>query len=181
MGKGRFMVEFNTDAQKFDIDMSISEWRSGQMLDLFHSASPQIRNKFHRDIIDCLQSTRTIIDPFGGVRIFNGRMDDELFKEGYANIPQRTVAHLVQGAALRVDDELNGDKDLMWISENHDSLTVQVPINNWEPYAWLLKKHMETPIDFSTYCSLKRDYILTIPAEIEVAEKNYGDFRKVKL
>ena len=82
MGKNRFMVEFNTDAQKFDINMSISEWRAGQMLDLFHAASPRIRGKFHQDIIECLQNTRTIIDPFGGVRIFNGRMDTELYKEG---------------------------------------------------------------------------------------------------
>lgn len=181
MGKNRFMVEFNTDAQKFDINMSISEWRANEMLDLFHSASPKIRGKFHQDIIDCLESTRTIIDPFGGVRIFNGRMDSEIYKEGFANIPQRTVAHLVQGAALKIDDELNGDSAVMWLSEDHDSLKMQVPENNWEPYAKLMKKHFETPIDFSTYCSLKRNYVLTIPCELEIAEKNYAEFRKVKV
>lgn len=181
MGKGRFMVEFNTDAQKFDIAMSISEWRAGQMLDLFHNASPKIRSKFHQDIRDCIESTRTIIDPFGGVRIFNGRMDDELYKEGYANIPQRTVAHLVQGAALKIDDELNGDNAFMWLSEDHDSLKMQVPENNWEPYGRIMKKHLEAPINFSTYCSLKRDYMLTIPCELEIAEKNYAEFRKVNV
>lgn len=181
MGKNRFMVEFNTDAQKFDINMSISEWRAGQMLTLFHEASPKIRGKFHQDIKDCLESTRTIIDPFGGVRIFNGRMDDELFKEGYANIPQRTVAHLVQGAALRIDEELNGDKAVLWLSEDHDSLKMQVPANNWEPYARLMQKHMTKPIDFSTYCTLKRDYVLTIPCDIEMSETNYGEMHKVKL
>jgi len=181
MGKNRFMVEFNTDAQKFDIAMSISEWRAGQMLDLFHAASPRIRGKFHFDIQECLKNTRTIIDPFGGVRIFNGRMDEDLFKEGYANIPQRTVAHLVQRAALQIDDELNGDPAALWLSENHDSLTMQVPIDNWEPYARLMKKYFEVPIDFSTYCSLKRNYTLTIPCEIETADTNYGDFKKVRL
>lgn len=181
MGKGRFMVEFNTDAQKFDISMSISEWRAGQMLDLFHAASPKIRGKFHRDIIDCLQNTRTLIDPFGGVRVFNGRMDDELYKEGFANIPQRTVAHLVQKAALSIDDELNGDSSFMWISENHDSLLMQVPANNWEPYAKLMKKHMMTSIDFNTYCSLKRDYVLTIPSDVEFSDTNYAEMRKVKV
>jgi uracil-DNA glycosylase family 4 len=181
MGKNRFMVEFNTDAQKFDINMSISEWRAGQMLDLFHAASPRIRGKFHQDIIECLQNTRTIIDPFGGVRIFNGRMDTELYKEGFANIPQRTVAHVVQGAAIKIDDELNGDVEALWVSEDHDSLKMLVPENNWEPYGRLMKKHFEVGIDFRTYCSLKRDYTLTIPCEIEIAEKNYAEFRKVKL
>lgn len=181
MGKNRFMVEFNTDAQKFDIPMSISEWRAGQMLELFHNASPKIRGIFHRDIQDCLASTRTIIDPFGGVRIFNGRMDEELYKEGYANIPQRTVAHLVQGAGLKIDDELNGDIEFKWVSEDHDSLKMLVPENNWKPYAKLMKKHFEAPIDFSTYCSLKRNYTLVIPCELEIAEKNYAEFRKVKV
>jgi DNA polymerase I-like protein with 3'-5' exonuclease and polymerase domains len=181
MGKNRFMVEFNTDAQKFDIGMSISEWRAGQMLDLFHRASPKIRGKFHQDIINCLQNTRALIDPFGGVRIFNGRMDNELYKEGYANIPQRTVGHLVQGAALKIDDELNGDIEKKWISENHDSLLMQVPAGNWEPYARLMKKHLETPIDFSRYCSLKRNHVLTIPADVEMSDTSYAEMRKVKL
>lgn len=181
MGKGRFMVEFNTDAQKFDIPMSISEWRAGQMLELFHAASPKIKQKFHYDIQESLKSTRCIIDPFGGVRIFNGRMDEELYKEGYANIPQRTVAHVVQGAALKIDDELNGDKAMMWLSEDHDSLKMQVPANNWEIYGRLMKKHFEVPVDFRTYCSLKRDYTLTIPCEIEISETNYAEMHKVKI
>ncbi len=181
MGKNEFMVNFNTDAQKFDINMSISEWRAGQMLELFHNASPRIRGKFHKDIQDCLQSTRTIIDPYGGIRIFNGRMDPQLYKEGYANIPQRTVAHLVQGAGLAIDEELNGDSAFLWLSEDHDSLKMQVPENNWEPYARLMKKHFEKPINFSTYCSLKRDYILTIPCDIEISDTNYAEMHKVKI
>jgi len=56
-----------------------------------------------------------------------------------------------------------------------------VPENGWEPYARLMKKHFEVPIDFSTYCSLRRDYVLTIPCELEIAEKNYAEFRKVKI
>ena len=181
MGKRRFMTEFNTDAQKFEINMSISEWRAGQMLDLFHAASPKIRNVFHAEITDAIKFTRTLIDPFGGVRVFNGRMDDDLYKEGYANIPQRTVAHLVQGAGIKVWEEVKDDIEVMFISENHDALVMQVPANNWEPYALLLKKYMTAPIDFSKYCTLKRDYVLTIPCDIEMSEISYADMRKVKL
>jgi len=181
MGKSRFMMEFNTDAQKFEIDMNISEWKAGQMLDLFHAASPNIRNVFHTQIKEAIDSTRLLIDPFGGPRVFNGRLDDDIYKEGYANLPQRTVAHLVQGAMIKIYEEV-GDKFLkMLISENHDSIVIQVPKDEWEIYARMMKKHMERPIDFSTYCSLKRNYILTIPAEVEVSDENYGAFKKVKL
>lgn len=184
MKKRRLMTEFNTNAQKFEIPMDVSEWRAGQMLDLFHAASPKIKGVFHRDIQDAINSSRVLIDPMGGVRVFNGRMDDSLYQEGYANIPQRTVAHLVQGAALKINEELKDDLEngvCLWAEEKHDALYLQVPANNWEPYARLIKKHMETPIDFGTYCTLKRDFKLIIPAEVEMSETNYASFKKVKL
>lgn len=181
MKKHRFMTEFNTDAQKFEIDMSISEWKAGNMLDQFHQASPKLEHIFWRDIKDALDSSRVLIDPYGGVRIFNGRMDDSLYGEGYANIPQRTEAHLVQKAALAIDEELKDDKGFLWSQEKHDALYLQAPANNWEPYARLMKKYMEAPIDFRIYCTLKRDYTLVIPCDIEISHTNYAEFEKVKL
>ena len=181
MGKGRFMMEFNTDAQKFEIDINISEWKAGEMIRKFREADNRLELNFWNDIIEAIKETRCLIDPYGGVRIFNGRMDDELFKEGFANIPQRTVAHLVQGAALKIEDEIGLDADGYFIGEKHDELIMEVPENNWEPYARLLKREMTQPIDFSRYCSIKRDYTLIIPCDVEISDTHYGDFRKVKL
>lgn len=181
MKKRRLMTEFNTNAQKYEINMEISEWRAGQMLELFHKASPRIKGKFHADIKDAIDSSRTLIDPMGGVRVFNGRMDDSLYQEAYANIPQRTVAHLVQGAALKIDEELNGDNKILWAEEKHDALYLQAPVEDWEAYAKLMKKHMEREIDFNIYCTLKRDIKLVIPCDVEVSHTNYASFEKVKL
>jgi len=182
MGKGRFMLEFNTDAQKFEIDINISEWKAGVMIEKFRNADNRLEDNFWTDITEVIRSTRCLIDPFGGVRLFNGRMDDEIFKEGFANIPQRTVGHLVQGAALAIEEEIGQDDiEGYFIGEKHDELLMEVPENNWMPYAKLLKKHMQAPIDFSLYCSLKRDYILTIPCDIEISTTHYGAFEKVKL
>lgn len=181
MGKSRFMMEFNTDAQKFEIDINISEWKAGEMIRKFREADDRLEDNFWNDVTEEIKATRCLIDPFGGVRIFNGRMDDEIFKEGFANIPQRTVGHLVQGAALKIEDEIgDDDADGYFIGEKHDELLMEVPENNWEPYARLLKRHMETPIDFSRYCSIKRDYVLTIPCDIEISTTHYGSFEKVK-
>jgi uracil-DNA glycosylase family 4 len=181
MKKHTFMLTFNTNAQKYEIPMDISEWKANQMLELFHSASPKVKGKFHADIKDAINSSRVLIDCSGGVRVFNGRMDDSLYGEAYANIPQRTVAHLIQGAALAIDDELNGDGSVMWSEEKHDSLTLQAPEGDWEPYARLMKKHMQTAIDFSTFCTLKRNIKLIIPCEIEMSRTNYASFEKMKL
>src|SRR5579863_164015 len=178
MGKHRLMKEFNINAQKYDIPMEISEWKAGKLLELFHAASPKIKNKFHQDIKDAIDSTRMLIDPFFGIRIFNARMDDEIYKEAYANIPQRTVAHLVQNAAVNSDREFNGEAT--FLVEAHDALVIEAPKNNWEPFARLLRENMQKEIDFNQ-CSLKRDYRLKIPADIEVSDTHYGDFHKVKI
>lgn len=180
IGKGTFMLSFNTDAQKFGIDINISEWKAGEMIRKFREADKRLENNFWNDIERTIQETRCLIDPFGGIRIFNGRMDDDIFKEGYANIPQRTVSHLVQGAALAIENEIQDDDGGYFIGEKHDELIMEVPENNYEPYARLLKKYMEQPIDFSKYCSLKRDYVLTIPCDVEMSDTHYGEFRKVK-
>ena len=184
MGKRRFMTEFNTDAQKFGINMNISEWKAGQMLDFFHAASPNLRAVFHAEIQEAIKSTRTLIDPFGGVRVFNGRMDEsgEIFKEAYANIPQRTEAHVIQKAAIDICEEIGYDnQDAYFISENHDSLLMEAPEGDWERYARLLKSKLERPIDFNTCCTLRRDIKLVIPCDIEIGDKNYAELRKVKI
>ena len=187
MGKARAANEFNVNAQKYEIDMEISEWRAGQYIDLFHGASPRIRGVFHQSIQDAINSTRSLVNPFGRPRVFNGRMDTDLYKEAYAYIPQSTVADLVQNAALKINDELNGDAEAYFVSENHDALVMEAPANNWEPYARLMQKHMMAPIDFGPYCSLKRDYKLIIPSDVEVSiDKegkitNYGELYKAKL
>ncbi len=179
--KHTFMITFNTNSQKYDINMSISEWRAGQMLDIFHNASPKIKGVFHTQIKEAIDSTRVLIDPMGGVRVFNGRMDDTLYQEAFANLPQRTIAHIIQGAGLKIDEELNGDTEILWAEEKHDALYLQVPEKNWEPYARLMKKHMETPVNFRTYCTLKRDFDLVVPCDIEISHTNYAEFKHVSL
>lgn len=174
------MTEFNTDAQKAELNTSISEWKARQMLEAFHRASPKLKSKFHIDVQMAIQSTRTLIDPFGGVRVFNGRMDESLFKEAYANIPQRTEAHQIQKAAIEVSETIDW-QETVFLSENHDSLLMQAPENDWERHARALKTALERPIDFNTYCTLKRNIQLIIPVDIEVSDTNYAELRKVKL
>lgn len=181
MGKGRAMNEFNVNAQKYEINTSISEWKAGQFIELFHKASPKIRGVFHRDIKRCIDSNRSLVNPYGRPRVFNGRYDDSLYKEAYAYIPQSTVADTLFSGAIAASDEFGEDTPAMFLSENHDALTLQVPKGNWESYAKVIKKCTTIPIDFSKYCSLVRDVRLTIPVDVEYSETHYADFKKVKL
>ena len=79
MRKKRLMQIVNTDAKKFHIDIQISEWRAGQILDAFHNFSPKIRQVFHTEVVQALRDNeRTLVNPFGRRRQFFGRFDDEL-------------------------------------------------------------------------------------------------------
>lgn len=183
VGKHTFMETYNTNAQKYEINADISEWRAGQMLDLFHKATPKVRSVFHRDIKAAIDENRILVNPFGRPREFYAKIDDagSIYKEGYAHIPQSTVADLVQGAAIKIDEEIDDQSLAYWVSENHDALIYEAPIGDWERYAILIKKHMMAPIDFRPYCTLKRDYTLVIPCDVELCEDNFSNFKKVKV
>lgn len=180
MGKRRAMNEFNVNAQKYEIPMSISEWKAGEFIRLFHEASPKIRQVFHSSIRNALDNGRLLINPYGRPRMFYGKFEDDLYKEGYAYIPQSTVADTTQSALIEIDDAWKDEDVAYLISENHDALVAEVPANDWMTYAKFMKKAMTRPIDFSRYCTLKRDISLTIPVDIEMSDKNYASLEKVK-
>lgn len=185
MGAKTAMENYNTAAQKNGIPGSISEWKAGYYINLFHAASPNIRKVFHTGIREALDTSRVLINPYGRPREFFGELGDDLYKEGYAQIPQSTVADTTQSALIRIDDEWQCDDRLGIISENHDALVAQVPLNEWRTYAKSMRQLMQIEIDFSKYCTLRRDYKLTIPVDIEVSINpktglvtNYGELYK---
>jgi DNA polymerase I-like protein with 3'-5' exonuclease and polymerase domains len=163
MGKRRHMIEVNSNARRFGIDLRISEWRAGKNLETFHRHSPKIKGVFHEEVQACIQKDRKLINPFGGERVFFDRWGKDLFREAYAHIPQSTVPDHLVLAGFRVK------KRLPWLQfciEAHDSFTVLQPIGKRDEVYKVFKEELEKPIDF-TQCSLSRG-ILTIPCECQV-------------
>lgn len=182
MGKHRLMMEINSNARRFNIcpigskePLNVSEWRAGQISDKFHANSSRIRGVFHHQVREKLKKDRTLVNPFGRERQFMARMDEDMFKEGYAYIPQSTVADIVKHAWIRIDEQMPA---LAFLSENHDAFVVAYPPEQRESVARLLVSELEKPIDFSR-CSLSRGQ-LTIPTEMKVG-MNYGELKKYKL
>jgi len=183
MGKGRLMQIVNTDAKKFHIDIQISEWRAGQILDAFHNYSPKIRGVFHTEIVDALRDNdRVLVNPFGRRRQFFGRFDHELEKEAFAQIPQSTITDNTKRALLDIRDRTAGDVRI-WGSysdttgvclEAHDALVSLVRETEVDEYLKVAVPAFELPIDFSN-CTLPRGTI-SIPCEVKVG-RNYKDLK----
>jgi len=182
MGKKRLMQIVNTDAKKFHIDIQISEWRAGQILDAFHAFSPKIRQVFHLEVLQAIRDNeRVLINPFGRRRQFFGRLDHELEKEAFSQIPQSTITDNTKRALLEIRDTTAGDVRI-WgddykvttgiCVEAHDALVALVRETEVDEYLSIAIPAFERPIDFSN-CTLPRGSIV-IPAEAKVGP-NYKD------
>jgi DNA polymerase-1 len=167
--KKRFMLMVNSDAKKFGIDINLSEWKANQILEAYAAMNPLLDLNFRAEIRKALDRDRTIINPFGRRRIFFDRLDDNMYREGYAQIPQSTVCDQVVKAMVAIKSRI---PQVRFCGEAHDSFLAQVPedlIDTWIP---IFKEELEMPIDFYR-CTLSRG-ILKIPAEAKIG-KNYKD------
>lgn len=180
--KRRAAIEINTQARKYKINYSISEAEADKALKIFHKKQPKIKEIFQQGVIKALEKKRQLIAPvpvgvnasIGGIRTFYERWGDELFRQAFSYIPQRTVSENTKGAAIRIL------KQAPWIKiivEAHDALLVSVPIERQLEAATLLRSEFEKPIQFDK-CSLQRGP-LVIPCDVEVGS-NYYEMSKFK-
>lgn len=155
----------------------LSEWKAGKCLEKFHADNSNISCVFWEEINQALRDNDQVLKtPHGRRRQFFDRWGDDLLKEAYAYIPQATVSDHTKFAAIRVEERAPW---IEMIVEAHDSFTAEVPEDRVMEAALIMKEEYEVPIDFSR-CSLPRDPII-IPAEIQVAEKNWKEMRKLKV
>lgn len=181
-GKRRAAIKLNTQARKYKIPIAITEAVAERALKIFHMKQPKIRSVFHQGIIKCLEVDKRYLtapcppeikSATGGKRQFFERWGDELFRQAFSYIPQRTVSDNTKAAALRLWDK----EGLIPIVESHDSLLYEVEERFADEIAPLIKYEFEKPIDFST-CSLPRSP-LRIPCEVEYGY-NYQELKKMK-
>jgi DNA polymerase I-like protein with 3'-5' exonuclease and polymerase domains len=167
--KFRHAGHYDMGKREASIQIGIAEAKAAIALNKFHSTNPNIRDCFHREIVDFLnRNNRILTNPFGRQRQFLNKWGSELWKEAYAQIPQSTVSDQVKFAAIRIE------RRAPWIEilqESHDSLLAQIPENREQEAREIMREELEQPIDFSQ-CSLPRG-LLVIPCDIKVSKTNW--------
>ena len=180
--KKRAALTVNTDARKYKIPISITEMEADRALKIFHQKQPSIQQVFHAGVIDCLTKSRVLFAglPFGiesdkgGRREFFERWDDDLFREAFSYIPQRSITDNTKSSALRIRDRI---RDARIVLESHDALLFLIRDEDIQDHCKIIKEEMERPISFLN-CSMPRRS-LSIPCELEVGS-NYQEFKKFK-
>lgn len=178
----RASIECNTQARKYKIDIKINERQADVALNIFHKKQPKIKNVFQAQVRECIDKDRKLRAPvphginaeLGGTRTFFERAGDELYREAYSYLPQRTVSENTKSAALRIRKR---SKWIKILGESHDALLVEVPMESAQESAAILKEEFEKPISFEK-CSLSRGELI-IPCEVEQG-MNYYEMKKFK-
>ena len=148
-----------------------------KVLAKIHGFQPEIVGVFHRDVITEIKTNRMLIAPNGRRRDFFGRTQDKnIQNEAISYLPQSIVGDQTKFCLPEV---LDAAPYARLLAEAHDGIMVEVPRGQEYDYIHKHKKAVETPIDFRNG-SLKRDIVLTIPAEASIGE-NWYDMQEVKV
>lgn len=167
--KHEAMVNVNTDARKYKININISEWFADQCLKELYKDTPLIPEVFHAGIQEALRNNRRLFGTFGASRYFYDDEGNDLWKGGYSFIPQQTVSDKTKQILIKITKYL---RDVKVVVESHDALAMLIRERVVEERIEEIQSWFDEPIDFGN-CSLPRG-LLTIPTEIEIGY-NYKD------
>jgi DNA polymerase I-like protein with 3'-5' exonuclease and polymerase domains len=180
--KRRASIEINTQARKYKINYTLSERSAEKALKIFHDKFPKLKQVYHESVIKALEKNRRLRAPIpsgikapsGGIRIFYERWGDELNRQAFSYIPQRSVSEHTKAAAIRIR---TNHRWIKIVNEAHDALLAWVPKERAEECAAIMRNEMQQPLDFSN-CTIERGKLI-IPSDIEIGY-NYQDLSKFK-
>jgi DNA polymerase I-like protein with 3'-5' exonuclease and polymerase domains len=156
-------------AQGFSLRFGVALDESHYIRTTYLNTYPGIE-RYWKFVQSELQSCRKLRNPFGRTRLFLDRMGEDLFKEGYAYLPQSTVASIISWFGLIPFYYNEEYKDLVLLNQVHDSIGFQLPLSiGWEKISAILlsmKRQLEQPVYW-------RGAQFTIPAELKMGF-NFG-------
>lgn len=152
----------------------ITEKDCQSYLDAFHAFDPGIRGVFHKYIQQTLENTRTLVNPFGRIRIFFGlhpyRDNTKVFKEAYSVLPQSTVSDNT-GQAINYIESYNQSVtpplQFPILKDDHDALTLEIPDNTSAIVDGILLMREA----FNRTIRLEKGLEFRIPIEFEIGYK----------
>jgi uracil-DNA glycosylase family 4 len=118
MGPQTFVKRYNKDAAANNMALIVLK-DAIQYLAATHSAIPELRGVYHAKIQECLKRNKTLVNPFGRRIVFHDRLGAELYRAGYAWVPQSTVADITNTILLAIARHLD------ILLQVHDSIMVQ--------------------------------------------------------
>jgi uracil-DNA glycosylase family 4 len=126
---------------------------------------PEITGVYWDYVQKTITATRTLTNPLGRKRFFNGRFDNDLWQESFGWIPQSTSGDITNFAIATLERDFSS-----WIDFNlhtYDGLIVQVDEDRVDEACGIIKDLMEIELSY-------RGIPLVVPAEVQVG-RSWGE------
>lgn len=151
---------------KFLPELSLQECT--RLLKVLDEKQPEIKNVFHKDIINalCSKNGPTLVAPNGRRRDFFDRINHHTENEAISFLPQCIVSDQTKFEGILKTAPL---EDAHLLNESHDSALYEIRPDRAKELVVTYRKNVETEIDFRSG-TLIRDYMLKIPMEAEIGE-----------
>ena len=156
--KANHGLNYDLGYKTFSLYNEILERDGKIIVNIYHHAYPGVRNGFHSYVQSCIRKTRTLINLMGRKTLFTDAMDDALFKDAYACIPQGTVGDIIDQRGLNFI-YYNSNPLFIFVElliQVHDQIGFQIPTpyHPTTPVSWsdhskiltLIKDSLETPL-----------------------------------
>jgi len=173
--KSNHSFNYGLGYKAFALSMEMPEREAKYLIERYHAVYPNIRNRYHNWVQECLSKDRSITNLRGRRQIFRERWGYELFKDAYAFLPQSTVADIInEFGILEVWNNQNLYGPLELMNQVHDSIMFQIPLSvPWGGHKRMLlalKQALEVELDF-------HGTKWRIPADFQIG-LNMGPFDK---
>jgi uracil-DNA glycosylase family 4 len=160
--KANHGLNYDLGYKTFSLYNEIPE-RDGKMIvDIYHRAYPGVRGGFHSYIKQCINKNRTLTNYMGRKTLFTDRLDDSLYKDAYACIPQGTVGDIIDERGINYV-YYNPDPLFEYVElliQVHDQIGFQIPTpyHPTTPVSWEAHSKILTMIDKSLMTPLVTHY-----------------------
>ena len=118
--------------QKSEGKVSISMAEAKRFLNTYHDLFPEIR-LWHMETISTLRREGILRNLFGYPRVFTANIDESMYKEAYAFVPQSTVGTITNITFTKMQQKIENPQDPLSsmnvdiLQNNHDSVLLQCP------------------------------------------------------
>jgi DNA polymerase-1 len=151
--------------------LGVSVAKGKELRALFFKSCPAILD-YQAWVREQLEKTRTLVTPFNRRRTFLGRMSEDLFRKGYAFLPQSTCVDYINRGLVRLDLQLKDKAQALL--QVHDAIILGVKQESEGEVLDLIVKELAVPV-------LIRGEKLVIPVEIKRSEKSWGEMKEVRI
>jgi DNA polymerase-1 len=137
--------------------ITISKKEAEKLQGDYFAAFPRIK-LWHKAVQSTLSRTRKLTNPLGRTRAFLGYWGESLFKEGYAFLPQSTIADRVNLALIELS-KAGLDVRL----QTHDEILVNTKKENLDKEVAMVVQSMTAPFTIN-------EHKVSIPVEVSYGE-----------